>query len=252
MKYSIALLDDEILSLEATKGIIDNYFSDFNIIGTFNNPLEALKVLSTTPCDILICDVRMPGMNGLEFVQTLRSFQSPHVIFLTGFDKYAIQAIKAAAFDYLLKPLTPQSLGESLKRLKDTERNKSDLSDLSSGKLFDRLLVNRNDKMILLEYRDINRLYANGPYTHIYLTNDEQVVATKPMKYFDQALTDKGFIRPHRAHIFNVYNISEVRKGSDGNGVVSFKKGKEVYITQECKNQLTRHISLMHSQNLDS
>ncbi len=247
MKYSIALLDDEILSLEATKGIIDNYFSDFNIIGTFNNPLEAMKVLSNTPCDILISDVHMPGMNGLDFVQMLRRFQSPHVIFLTGFDEYAIQAIKAGVFDYLLKPLTPQSLGESLKRLKDAERMKS---DLSSGKQFERLLVNRNDKLILLEYRDINRLYANGPYTHIYMTNDEQVVATKPMKHFEQTMTGRGFIRPHRAHMFNVNNITEVRKDSDGNGVVSFKLGKEVFITQECKNQLTRHISIMYSHNL--
>jgi len=247
MKYSIALLDDEILSLEATNGIIDNYFSDFNIIGTFNNPLEAMKVLSNTPCDILISDVHMPGMNGLDFVQMLRRFQSPHVIFLTGFDEYAIQAIKAGVFDYLLKPLTPQSLGESLKRLKDAERKKS---DLSSGKQFERLLVNRNDKLILLEYRDINRMYANGPYTHIYMTNDEQVVATKPMKYFEQALKGFGFIRPHRAHIFNLHNISEVRKDSDGNGIVYFKQGKDVFITQDCKNQLIRHISIMYSHNL--
>ncbi|MEY3984180.1 MAG: hypothetical protein RL160_1739 [Bacteroidota bacterium] len=250
MTYTLAILDDEPLSMEATKGIIGDFFKDILITGVFDNPVEALRVLSAQPCDILLSDIKMPGMNGFEFVQTLRNYQSPHVIFLTGYDEFAIQAIKTGAFDYFLKPISPQSLRESIQRLREKERRRSETIEHATNKAFDRLLINRNDKMVLLEFQDINRLYANGPYTHIYLTNDEQVVATKPLKYFEQALSGRGFIRPHRAHLFNVHNIAEVRKGSDGNGILVFKQGKEVFITQDCKNQLAKIIGLMQTINL--
>ena len=250
MTYTLALLDDDPLSIDATKGIISDFFNDILITAAFDNPVEALRVLSSQPCDILLCDIKMPGMNGIEFVQTLRNFQTPHVIFLTGYDNYAIQAIKAGAFDYILKPISPQSLLESIQRLREKDRKRAEIVDYPNNKPFDRLLINRNDKMVLLEYSEINRLYANGPYTHIYLTNDEQVVATKPLKYFEQALSGRGFIRPHRAHMFNVHNIVEVRKDADGNGVLVFKKGKEVFITQDCKNQLAKLVGLMPTISL--
>jgi two-component system LytT family response regulator len=247
MNYTLALLDDDTLSLEATKGIIEDFFSDLHITASFKNPIEAMKVLSVNPCDILMIDIRMPGMNGLEFVQTLREFQDIEIIFLTGHDEYAIQAIKAGAFDYLMKPLTPQSLRETMHRFKEKgKKNLKQASNLESNYQMKRLLVNRNDKLMLLEYAQINRLYANGPYTHIYLTNDEQIVATKSLKHFEAILKGSGFIRPHRTHIFNVNNIMEVRKDSDGNGVVTFREGKEVFVTTDCKNQLNRYISMMH------
>jgi len=250
MKYTMALLDDDALSLEATKGIISEFFSDIHLIASFKNPNEAMKVLSVNPCDILMIDIRMPGMNGLEFVQSLRELQDIEVIFLTGHDEYALQAIKAGAFDYLIKPLTPQNLKEIMKRFK--EKGKKSLnhpSNADSNYRFERLLVNRNDKLMLLEYKHINRLYANGPYTHIYLTNDEQIVATKSLKHFEALLKGNGFIRPHRTHVFNVNNISEVRKDTDGNGVVSFREGKEVFVTTDCKNNLTRYLNTMLGLN---
>ncbi|MBU6325525.1 MAG: response regulator, partial [Bacteroidetes bacterium] len=102
MKYTISLIDDEPLSLAASKGIIQDFFSDIHIMATFDNTLEAMKMLSQVPCDLLLVDIRMPGMNGLEFVNTLREFQNVEAIFLTGYDEFAIQALKTGAFDYLL------------------------------------------------------------------------------------------------------------------------------------------------------
>lgn len=243
MKYNLAILDDEPLSLEASKGIISDYFKDIHITLVFSNPLEALKTLSVKPCDILLCDIRMPGMNGIEFAQTLKSAHSPHIVFLTGYDEYAIQAIQEGAFDYILKPLSPLNFRETLNRIQAKERSAQVGQTFAAH--FDRLLINRNDKTLLLDFADINRLYANGPYTHVYLTNDEQIVATKPLKYYQQVLQGKGFIRPHRSHLFNARNILEIRKDADGNGILYFRKGKEVFISQDCKNQLAHLLGIM-------
>lgn len=237
-KYICAIIDDEITSLEATTAIIENFFPNIVIAKTYQNSLEALKDIPNLYCDFILIDIAMPGLNGLDFVRALPENGKPEIVYLTGYDKYAIDAIKLNAIDYIVKPLTPLHLKDILEKIDSHES-----SSIKQPSPLGILVVNRVDKALVLELDKINYFMASGPYSHIFLSDNSVIVATKTLKYFNSQLFEKGFLRPHRTYLFNAKNITEIKKESDASGIVYFKKGNPLKITLDCKNNLINMLS---------
>lgn len=127
---NVLLIDDERLAREELKSMLVKY--DFlEIIGEAKNPNEGIEKIKEYQPDIIFLDIQMPGMNGFEMLQQLDEI--PKVIFVTAYDEFAIKAFEINALDYLLKPINPVRLNETLMKLEKTEEDFSTkLSGLES------------------------------------------------------------------------------------------------------------------------
>ncbi|WP_042478857.1 response regulator [Bacillus ndiopicus] len=122
----VIIIDDEILPIKRLKKLLLNCeIQPIEIVGEFTNPLEALKNIKTLQPDIVFADIVMPTLNGLEFAEKARGIlPDAEVVFITGYDRYAIDAFNVHAIDYLLKPIRKERLYKTMARLQSLYSNK--------------------------------------------------------------------------------------------------------------------------------
>ena len=120
-KYKVLLVDDEEEAIEAIRLKLEWETLGFKVIGSANNGVKALELVERLQPDVVITDIKMPYMDGLELARTLNEdYQNIHIIIFTGFDEfeYAKEAVHLEIEEYMLKPINSQELSECLKRLK--------------------------------------------------------------------------------------------------------------------------------------
>ena len=125
-KYKVLLVDDEEEAIEAIRLKLEWETLGFKVIGSANNGVKALELVERLQPDVVITDIKMPYMDGLELARTLNEdYQNIHIIIFTGFDEfeYAKEAVHLEIEEYMLKPINSQELSECLKRLKKTLDN---------------------------------------------------------------------------------------------------------------------------------
>lgn len=140
MPISTYIVDDETIARERLIYLINHFLNnELKILGQSGKPLEALEQIPKLSPDLLFLDVEMPGMTGLELAQQLRSkgFKG-EIIFVTAFDHYSIKAIRANAFDYLLKPVDVDELKSAIERLKSKSNERFNIGIIQSFELSER------------------------------------------------------------------------------------------------------------------
>ena len=184
--------------------------------------------------DIVFLDVEMPEMNGLELLRHFpqRNF---HVIFTTAHEKYALPALKAAATDYLMKPLSPQDVYDALQKCLD-KKNTPEL--INQNKLN---LVSANE-LLVVNIDDIIRIEAQNNYSHFYFINRPKLIVSKTLKQFDELLTNKNFFRVHQSHLININYVLSVNS-SDSDYVI-MQQGHKVEISRRKKPEFLKKIKL--------
>lgn len=205
-KWKIVILDDEQHAVEALELLLRDH-KEVEIIGTFTRSQEAINFILNHPAEILLLDIQMPVIDGFEVVEILRKHDlKPFVIFTTVFEEYAIKAIRYAAFDYLLKPVSLDDFNEALNRLKisQTSQNGSKIELLLSK-------LNQNKKLrfytrtgfIVINSNDIIYCEADRNYTIIHMPHDHCEVVSMNLKSLNDILGTDNFFRAGRSLIIN-------------------------------------------------
>lgn len=121
-KYRCVIVDDEALAIDRLKGLL-NVVGNVEVCYSDTNPLIAVEKIVLVKPDVVLVDVEMPGLTGFQLVNEVRSHLIfPHFVFVTAYSQYAIKAIKAQAFDYLLKPVDIDDLRESICRFESLHK----------------------------------------------------------------------------------------------------------------------------------
>ncbi len=209
----VIIVDDE----QAGRQLIKQYLSEFKdliLIGEANNGVDAVKIINEFNPDLIFLDIHMPGLNGFEILPHLNEI--PKIIFSTAYDKYALEAFEVHAVDYLLKPYTRDRFTKAIQKVKwDSEVH--DLSSLAENLVItkqifsDKLLVNKNQKLILLNVDEIIRLEAYGDYTKV-ITSDNVFISSYGISVLLEKLDNQRFIRIHRGDIINLNKIKDIIK----------------------------------------
>jgi two-component system, LytTR family, response regulator len=171
---------------------------------------------------LVFLDIEMPRMNGFQMLKKLETINFD-VVFTTAYDKYAINAIKISALDYLLKPIDKEELSAAIQKcIHNVEqkytRDKMDIlfKNLTQHNALDRTITLTSvDGIRFIKMKDIIRLEANGRYTKFYLLNKEVVLASRTLGDFEEALSSNEFFRIHEAHIINLLYIDRFHKGNN-------------------------------------
>ena len=242
------LIDDEQDSLNAIEEQIKLYCPSVEIIGTFDNPFEGLEAIQTQNPDLVFLDIEMPRMNGLELARQIQT-EDTHIIFVTAHDRYAINAIKLSALDYILKPMDAEELQEAVHKLASKQNMTPPETDTNRSNVIGKLISNLHnnsfsqDTIIRLpddkgvsyvKIKDIIRLEAQRNYCLFHFTDGNSMLVSKNIGYYKSELEYYSFIQSHRSHIINSEHIKKFVRidgpylvMSDGSNVPVSKQYRE-------------------------
>lgn len=232
-KMKTIIVDDEKNSLEVLQNLVGEYCSSLEVVAVFQDPRLALDFILKNEIDLLFLDINMPFMTGLELLKKVPAVNFS-VIFTTAFDQYAIEAIRLAAADYLLKPIDVSELVTAVERVRgsvskiqEQEKNNNEGNYTSN-----RLLIHQLNNVIFINHDDILYLKADNNYTGI-ITAKRKVVASKTIKFFEGQLPSSKFYRCHQSYIVNLDYMTEYSKSDqtivmkDGTMIPLSKNKKE-------------------------
>lgn len=175
-----------------------------DLVGQCENALDAYGILKEEPIDLLLLDIQMPKMTGLDLLEILRE-KFPQVIFITTSKTHAIQAFDYGLTDYLVKPITYERF------LKAIEKAKQNLGrTILDSKTPDDIYIKTNNKIVRLYYNLISHIEACADYVIIYeMRKKKKYMVYSTMKSMEQKLP-ANFIRIHRSFIINMEKITSI------------------------------------------
>lgn len=218
MTLRILVVDDEPMARERLKRLIQA-IQDYELAGEAENGEQALIQMANLEPDIVLMDIRMPGMDGMEAAEQIaRMEKSPALIFCTAYDEYAINAFKVNAADYLLKPVRKEALEEALNRTSKT--NKLQQQSVSEKKeSSSQLLVASTYKgTVLIDLEKVLYFKADQKYVTVYREEDELLI-DNTLKDLEQDYSEH-LIRVHRSALVAKHKIIGLTKDHSGHLVV--------------------------------
>lgn len=218
------IIDDERLArAELTKLL--TLHPQIEIIAEANNVDIALEKIELLNPDLIFLDIQMPGKTGFELLGQLS--KAPHVIFTTAYDEYAIQAFAVNALDYLLKPIDPNRLAESIIKLKlaeDKENFAVKIRDILTKQ--DQVFVKDGEKCWFVKLSDIRLFESVGNYARVFFGGNKPLIL-KSLNALEERLDTKTFFRANRKHIINLNHIDKVEPYFNGGLMIELKNSSD-------------------------
>jgi len=207
------LVDDELFALKELQLQLES-LPNIQIIGSFTNPLESFFNITTLDPDVVFLDIDMPEVSGIYLAeQIMTTHPQVKIIFVTAFDKYAINAFELNAVDYILKPFTLERIKKTISRLEEKiEKNiNTDIHSLSNQykESVKKFFIYEQDNIILLNIKDIYYIEALNKFVRIR-TKDRFYNSNHSLNYFENKLKNLDFFRAHRGYLVNLDKIAEI------------------------------------------
>ncbi|MBK7341049.1 MAG: response regulator transcription factor [Saprospiraceae bacterium] len=198
------IVDDEPLAGE----ILETYISqlpNIQLVGRCFNALEANEMLQNERVDLLLLDIEMPILRGVDFLKQLSS--PPLVIFTTAYPEFAVEGFNLNAIDYLLKPISFERFLKAINKV--TEKLKLQAAPEKESSFQDYIFVKADKKLVKLNFSDI--LYIEGLKDYVIIrTESGRVITLQTMKSLEDKLPPSLFLRIHRSYIVNLKKINSI------------------------------------------
>ncbi|HTJ11725.1 MAG TPA: response regulator transcription factor [Dinghuibacter sp.] len=223
-------VDDEPLALH----LLEDYLTrvpDIRLVAKCGDAFEAGKILRSQPIDLMFLDIQMPGLSGLQFIESLA--QKPMVILVTAYEQFALEGYTLDVVDYLLKPV---ELDRFLKACnKAWELHQLRLAGAQATKSPGYFFVNADYSLLKIQFEDISWIEGLRDYIKIHLKgNNRPVVVRMSVKGVEAELPAADFIRVHKSYIVSIKDITAIRKNS------VFIKDQEIPVGDTYRDTLIR------------
>lgn len=210
-KYNVIIVDDEYLAQKLLQDYISKVDS-LQLVATCSNAFEAMNALKENAVDIMLLDIQMPDLTGLELVRSLE--KKPAVIFTTAYSEYAVDAFSLAVADYLLKPFDfPRFIQAINKAIGNSRMSdealpaKSDTVSRSS----DFITVKADYKLYKINYDDLLFIEGQHEYVTFHMAT-RRVTALFALKDLEEILPKDQFVRVHKSYIVSFRHIQDLDK----------------------------------------
>jgi DNA-binding LytR/AlgR family response regulator len=234
------IADDEEELRTYLRSLLSEIWSDLIVCGEAANGKQALELVESEHPEIAFLDIKMPGLTGMDVAKRIAG--SCHIVFVTAYDRYAVEAFEREAVDYLLKPVSKERLMQTVERLKErleaalspspqlTEAVQQLLSRLPAQARRDYLRwikTQHRDSVRLIPAEEIDYFKAEDKYT-LVMTKEGESLIKKSIKELAEELDPAQFWQIHRGTIVNVYRIDRVSHSLTGRGIVKLKERPEL------------------------
>ena len=206
-------IDDEPLALELLEDNISKV-PYLELVALCSNPIEAMQVLQRESVDLIFLDIQMPGLTGLQFIQSLA--QKPMFILITAYEKYALDGYTLDVVDYLVKPVSLERFIKACNKAWELHQLKTKQTTTAVAKESapEYLFVNVEYSLIKLVIANIMWIEGLKDYIKIHMHNAKPVVTRMNMKTIEDQLPASKFLRIHKSYIVSVDYITAIRKNS--------------------------------------
>ena len=210
-KYNVIIVDDEYLARKLLQDYVSKVES-LQLVATCSNAFEAMEALANNTVDIMLLDIQMPDLTGMELVKGLE--KKPAVIFTTAYSEYAVDAFNLAVVDYLLKPFdfprffqaVRKAIGNVQPKAEETTKQAADIS-----KSNDFITVKADYKLYKINYDDL--LFIEGQHEYVtFHTTQRRITALFALKDLEEMLPKDRFVRVHKSYIVSFKHIQDLDK----------------------------------------
>ena len=225
------IIDDERLARKELKSLLKDYH-EIEIVDECSSPEEALKSIEKHNPDLLFLDIQMPEKTGFDLLQELD--KSPKVVFVTAFDEYAVKAFEVNALDYLMKPVDPERLKETMAKVLSEDIEDEELYDVPDRGVLssnDQIFIKDGEKCWFIHLKDVRMFESEGNYVRIYFETFKPLVL-KSLNGLEERLDQKLFFRANRKYIINLKWVSHIENWFNGGLQVVLKDGEKVEISR--------------------
>lgn len=236
------LVDDDTGNRAYLRELLREH-AGIKVVGEAENIADAAFLLRVKSPDLLFLDVEMPGGNGFDLLRQLGTWPF-RVIFTTGFQQYAIQAIRFSALDYLMKPVQPDELAAAIQRYRSQEPPESTRIGIQKQFVANitvedekelKLTLTQGDSFYFVAPLEVMRCNASGNYTELHLADGRHFISARTLKEYEEMLKPWGFLRIHRSFLVNRAGVSHVEEGH-----VVMKNGVRIGVSRR-KREEVRH-----------
>jgi DNA-binding LytR/AlgR family response regulator len=251
MGATAVIADDEPLLRAMLRTRLGKLWPDLAIVHEMENGRGIDDVIAEHDPDLFFLDIHMPGVNGLEAARAIAG--RAHVVFVTAYDQYAVEAFERGAVDYVLKPFNEERLGVTVGRLRERLEGKPPSLDALVEQLAGRLGVKAapdylrwikasvGSNVRLIPVEEVLFFQSDEKYTRV-VTCEGEVLIRKPIKELLEELDPARFWQIHRATIVNVDQIASVRRGLKDQAEISLREGKETLVVSRAFTHLFKQM----------
>lgn len=225
------IIDDERLARLELRRLLAAH-PEVDIAGEAANAVEARELIRKLAPDLLFLDIRMPGMNGFELLESLDDV--PDVIFTTAYDQYAIQAFEINALDYLMKPVAPARLAAALGRTRPRAEAAARL---------EQVFVRDGDRCWIVRVADIFLLESEGNYARVFFGSERPLIR-RSLNALEAQLDPAVFFRADRKRIVNLKWVERIEPSAAGGLAVTLKGGRRLEMSRRQALRLREILSL--------
>lgn len=225
------IVDDERLARKELGNLLKEH-EEIEIIGEAANIDEAYDLINEKNPELVFLDIQMPGGTGFDLLDRLD--KAPYVIFTTAYDEFALKAFEVNALDYLLKPVQPDRLEETIKKLqleRDEEEADFEVQQDKPLTLQDQVFVKDGDKCWFVSLSNIRLFESDGNYIKVYFDTNRPMIH-KSLNALDQKLDNRSFFRASRKHIINLSWVENIEPWFNGGLMVKLKGGDKVEVSR--------------------
>jgi DNA-binding LytR/AlgR family response regulator len=203
------IIDDQTDAIELLTDHVKSR-NELQLLGSFTNPLEALTFLEKNPLDLVFIDIKMPYLNGLEFIESLRAKHGnnlPDFILTTGFDKYSLPGFEQGAVDYLLKPIGEKRFKIAMDRFFNRRLKCSGTKEKKDEYFF----ADLNGKKQKIEFKEVVYLKSAGNYISVFGENNLMTIIYNSMNGAQEIFPTENFIRVHKSYAISINHIHAIK-----------------------------------------
>lgn len=240
MAFKAVIIEDEKKSRDVLKTLINSSFPEMEIVAEAGDVKAGEDAIKNNQPDLVFLDIELTDGTGFDILEKVKDLEFS-VIFTTAYDHYALKAIKYSAVDYLLKPIDQDELVAAISKFtnrkspgKDIDNIKFLLENLrNQHKEIEKITLPTGSAYEIVKVSDIIRIEADTSYSVFYLVTGKKFMVTHSLKYYEELLPEKDFVRIHHHHLININHVVRVLKEDSGYAILS--DGSKVEVSRRKK-----------------
>ena len=258
---SVLIVDDERAARQRLEELLARE-PHTEVVGTARNGREAVEALARLEPDLVLLDVQMPGLSGIEVVREVGPANMPVVVFVTAYDQHAISAFELAAVDYLLKPYADERFAQALERARDKVRLRRvdalrdhlrllldhsaaspPTTEAASPRYLERIAVETRGQIRVVPVERIDFITADGSYVDLHVGEDTFLIREQ-MQVLEERLDPGRFYRIHRSTIVQLDRVERLLYNSGGDYAVRLRDGRNLRVSRGRYTELQQRLGL--------